>query len=103
MCAKSRADALVILESVAENGSMLSRIAMSLAVYSSESLSLMIMGDSTSLFRKTYLSPEDRGLSSTGGRVGFSNSGSSRVSSSLSSLSSKSSASLSRVDSGVEH
>ena len=60
----------------------------------------MIMGDSTSLFRKTYLSPEGKGLSSTGCHVGFSNLGSSRVSSSLSSSSLKSLASLSRSDYG---
>ena len=31
----------------------------------------MITGDSTSLFRKAYLSPEGKGFSSIGGRDGF--------------------------------
>ena len=53
---------------------------MSLCVSSSESLSLMITGDSTSLFRKAYLSQEGKGLSSIGGCDGFLFSGCSKVS-----------------------
>jgi hypothetical protein len=44
---------------------------MRLEVSSSESLSLMITGDSTSLFRKAYRSLEGGGFSSIGGRVDF--------------------------------
>ena len=72
---------------------------MSLTVSSSESFSPMITGDSAPLCRKAYMSPEGKGLSSTGGHDDFSNSRSLRVSSSMSSLSSKCPASLSRADS----
>ena len=48
-----------------------SKMAMSLFVSSSESLSLMIMEDSTSLFRKAYLSPEIKVLVQSGVVMAF--------------------------------
>ena len=54
-------------------------MAMSLVVSSSESLSLTITGDSASLFRKAYLSPEGKDFSSIVGYYGFSVLGSSTV------------------------
>jgi hypothetical protein len=60
----------------------------------------MMMGDSTLLFRKAYRSPEGKGFSSIGGRVGTSNSGSSKTSLESSSSWMKFSVSHSRVDSG---
>jgi hypothetical protein len=85
MSAKRIADAFEILEGVTENNPCISIITMSFDVSSSESLSLTITGDSTSLFRKAYWSPKGKGLSSIRSCVGVSNSRSSRTSSKSSS------------------
>jgi hypothetical protein len=59
----------------------------------------MIMGDSTSLFRKTYRSPKGKGLSSIRAHVGVTNSGSSKTLSESSSSWMKFSVSHSMADS----